>query len=515
MDVRSRAVHGVHGRCRMKVLSYIRQGHQLAPVEVELSLTQGLPQISFLGLPDTALKESVLRIRSALREQGFQLPQAHQVLVHLRPSHLRKSSRGLDLAVAAALLWETGQIPLPSESVDLSSLTKPPVLYGELTLKGEVIRPDDIEDVEPGPDQILITGGGPELFGFPSLQVRRLQELAHPTWVPAAETIERWTRPAPSVKAFAPAAAELAMIVATGEHAALFAGPPGSGKSTLAEAIPAFLAEPDPVEFRIAKRLARAVGRGLSWRPVCQPHHSVTPLAMIGGGSSLWPGEISRAHGGVLILDELLEFHSEIQEALREPVESGSISIARAGAVRTFPARLLLLATTNLCPCGRYSPRREFSRCRCTRRERLKSIARLSGPFVDRFAIFALTDEWGESGGAGDVGGGNGGEKDGDITCEAITERVRAAIDFRVRTRAQRVANARLDPDVIEGALSLFQRTELLGAAGGSRRRKAAVLRVARTIADLRGSQAIEHRDLERAVFHCLRAHRCLEQAMD
>jgi len=240
---------------------------------------------------------------------------------------------------------------------------------------------------------------------------------------------------------------------------------------------------------------------------------------MIGGGSRLWPGEISRAHGGVLILDELLEFHSEMQEALREPVESGSISIARAGAVRTFPARLLLLATTNLCPCGRYSLRREFSRCRCSRRERQKSIARLSGPFIDRFAIFALTDEWGESGSAGDVGGGNGNsnssEKDGDITCEVITERVRAAIDFRIRTRGQRVANARLDPDAIEGALSLFQRTELLGAAGGSRRRKAAVLRVARTIADLRGSQAIEHRDLERAVFHCLRAHRCLEQAMD
>lgn len=478
---------------RMRVQSFIRQGHDLLPVEVELSLMPGLPQISFLGLPDTALRESVLRIRSAIREQGFQLPQAHQVLVQLRPSYLRKSSRGLDLAVAAALLWETGQM-----TPEASDALRP--LYGELTLKGEVIQPDDIEELPFASADGVLTGAGGRPLPFTSYQITELKELPNATRSEPSEMVQRLIRPEPSVSSFPRAAGEIGMIVAAGEHPVLFAGPPGGGKSTLAETVPAWLEAPSVSRFREAQRWARAIGQELHWRPVVQPHHSITPLAMIGGGSALWAGEIARAHGGVLILDELLEFHAEIQEALREPIESGVLSISRAGRVRRFPADFLLLGTTNLCPCGRFVPRRGGGSCRCPRAKRARSLQRLTGPFVDRFAILVFTDEW---------------TKDSDVaTSEEIADRVDRAIRFR-RARGQERPNARLPADEIEKSLTPVQREMLVGLSSLSRRRKAAVLRVARTLADLRLSAEIEREDLAQAFRYAIEPFQLLEEWSD
>lgn len=473
----------------------MRVGAELSPVEVELTLTQGLPQISFLGLPDTAIRESTLRIRTALKEQGFTLPQAQQVIVHLRPSYLKKSSRGLDLAVAAALLWETGQIPSPESE-------ETPILYGELTLKGEVIQPDDLDEIDLRGRNPVMTGVGESELLFPSLQYRELRDLGSvdPIYRPASEIT--WTRPQTpkTIKTFPKKAAEVAAIVAAGEHSALFAGPPGSGKSTLAEVIPVWMDEPKVSEFRIARRLNRQVGRDIAWRPVLRPHHSITPMAMIGGGSALWSGEISRAHGGVLIMDELLEFAPEIQEALREPVESGEISIVRAGSSKTFPARILLLATTNLCGCGRFVPRRYAMKCRCTKNVRRRMLERLSGPFADRFAIFALTDEWQDSDEIVEIG--------------AIEEKITQAIRLR-KNRGQEESNARLADETLLESLNEFQRKEIISSLRLSRRRRAAILRVARTVADLDGSIEIRNEDLEKALEYCTEAHRLLEEWQD
>jgi magnesium chelatase family protein len=476
----------------MKVKSYIRIGHELAPVEVELSLSPGLPQILFLGLPDTALKESTLRIRSAIREQGFQLPQAQQVLVHLRPTHLKKSSRGLDLAVAAALLWETGQVECP----DLEGLA--PTLYGELTLKGEVLRPDDTDEIEDGP---VWTGPGPAM----SVQVRELthlKDLVSPSWIEAKDSATRVTRPACSVGTFPKPAAEVARVVAAGEHPALFAGPPGGGKSTLVDAIPSWLEEPREDELRLARKIARRVGREITWRPVAKPHHSITPLAMIGGGSSVWAGEISRAHGGVLIMDELLEFHPAIQEALREPMETGSISIVRGGAARTYPARCLLLGTANLCRCGKFVPGKDLNACRCPNAVRKRVVARLSGPFVDRFTMLVFTDEWRKSGFA--------------VPVEEIFQGVQSAIEFRKKARGQLLPNAQIPSSEFEQSLTDFQRQHLLDDATlPSRRRRDAVIRVSRTLADLEGSVSIENRHLDQANRLCVYPHRLLEASLD
>lgn len=473
----------------MKVQSFIRLGPELAPVEVELSLTPGLPLIQFLGLPDAALKESALRIRSALREQGFQLPQAHQVLVNLKPTHLRKSSRGLDLAVAAALLWEMGQI-------EKSSLESVPTLYGELTLGGEVVCPDDINDLDPSAfTTSIMTGVSAAPLPFDRWELKTLKDLASPTWIERQVDEARWIRPTPPVREFSKRAAEAAQIIAAGEHSALLAGPPGGGKSTLAEAIASWLEEPEEKVFRLASRHFQQMGVRLEWRPVLRPHHSITPLAMIGGGATLWPGQITRVHGGVLIMDELLEFHGEIQEALREPLETGQITLARAGNVRIFPAQFLLLATTNLCPCGAFVPRRQ-NRCRCSRASLRKALGRLTGPFVDRFAVLELTDEWEISRET--------------VSCAEIGAAVREAIAFR-RSRGQQVPNSRLNEIDLEKGLSSFQMKFLVGSEIQSRRRRLHVLRVARTLADLRSSERIENEDIDRALEFALKTHRALE----
>jgi magnesium chelatase family protein len=475
----------------MKVHSFIRQGPDLLPVEVELSLMPGLPQISFLGLPDAAMRESALRIRSALREQGFQLPQAHQVLVHLKPTHLRKSSRGLDLAVASALIWETGQLEKPSW------LERKPYFYGELSLKGEVVPPDDLGDIETAEGDLLITGDGADLPLGPALVMSSLRDLASPDLLQREGVAIQGERPRLSTESFPREAARLLEVIAAGEHATLIAGAPGSGKSTLVEAVAALLDEPDPRTFRTSRRLARLFGREVSWRPVVQPHHTITPLAMIGGGLNPWPGEITRAHGGVLIMDELLEFHAEIQESLREPLESGSISIARGGHVRTFPASLLLLATTNLCPCGEFTPRRENTFCRCPRAVRARALQRLTGPFVDRFAIFALTDRWAD-------------ERERIPTSE-IRTRVEEAIWFRKERRGQLVPNGKLSESMLESQLGSTEKRSMFPEGLRSGRRRLAIMRVARTLADLRGSELISSRDLEEAAELSWRTHERLQ----
>lgn len=470
----------------MKVTSYIRVGHELEPVVVELTLAPGLPQFQFIGLPDTALKESALRIRTAIREQGYQIPQAHQVLVNLTPTHLRKTSRGLDLAIAAALLWEMEQIPPPQEPN--------PILYGELTLRGDVIAPTDIDELDT--HRRVLTGAREGSLVIETWRLESLRSLDEaPTWL-APESSTDWLRPSAPVRELPKSAAELASVVAAGEHSLLLAGPPGTGKSTLATSIPAWLEEPSSDEFRATRKYWRRAGLELTWRPVLRPHHSITPLAMIGGGSTLWPGEITRAHGGVLVMDELLEFHPVIQESLREPVESGLISLVRAGGVRVFPARLLLLATTNLCPCGKFIPETNMGGCRCAKRERKRTLARLTGPFVDRFAIFATTETW---------------ISEKMVSVSEVFARAERAIAFRKTARGQEVPNSRLDSEEIASALNPFQLKHLLDGGMHSRRRREAVLRVARTLADLRESNEIANEDIDHAIRLSVRTHRSLE----
>lgn len=462
----------------MKLISFMRSEFDLVPVEVEISLLPGLPQITFLGLPDTMIRESVGRIKSALKHQGFEFPQARQVLVQLRPAHMRKSSHGLDLAVAAGILWETGQITQPaSENL--------PFVYGELSLKGEVMCPDDLIDLPLTDKSNPLWTGEPEgTLEFATYRLKELKDLAVPSIGRAADTAEQWVRPKAPELLLNHEAAKLIAVIAAGEHSALLAGPPGTGKTTAAEVLHSLLLPPDFKLAKFAVKLARLQGEELKWRPMIQPHHSITSLAMVGGGSPPRPGEITRAHGGLLVMDEFLEFHPAVQESLREPAERGEVRIARGQTRRSFPAKFLLVATTNLCPCGNYLPDRD-ELCRCAKGPRTRYLSRLRGPFVDRFAISAFTENWGKA---------------HKVKVSEVLDQIDRADLFRRTVRKQDKFNSQLSESEAIISLSQFQRAELLPKEGLSKRRTTACLRVARTFADLDEKLMVENSHLEQAL---------------
>lgn len=459
----------------MKIQSYIRDSLGLRPVEIEISLTPGIPKIQFLGLPDATIKESVLRIQSAIKHCGFELPKSKQILVNLKPNYLKKSSRGIDLAVAAGILWEIGQAPKPeAENV---------ALYGELSLKGEVFVPDDFNDLEDPKAQKFYTGKLQLSQGFDVFSLSTLQDISLPTFLEKSEDFISIKRPSISNFKVTQKQAELMEIIAVGEHPSILAGPPGSGKTTIAMIASLLLKDPLPHELKSYQKVSRYFGIPIDWRPVVAPHHTSTALAMIGGGAIPRPGEITRAHGGTLIMDEFLEFDSHVQEALREPMESGKITISRAGNVSIFPAKFLLLATTNLCPCGHLVPEKNFE---CKGRVRFchSRLQKLSGPMMDRFSILAFSNEWGTQ---------------GEIPAKDILPRILKAIEFR-EMRGQKVANHYVEISEIEKDVSEFDKEFLLPSLGNSHRRYQALLRVARTLADIEFSEKITSVHIKKAL---------------
>ncbi len=492
------------------VHSRAQVGVQAPPVAVEVHLSNGLPSLSIVGLPETAVKESKERVRGALLTSRFEFP-ARRITINLAPADLPKDGGRFDLPIALGILAASGQ--LPAEQLARHEF------IGELALSGE-LRPVRgalpaamqahrcgrclVLPADNAPEAALITDAG--VYGAGHLlevsahlcSERPLARTPSPDWCGTATTLPDLA----DVRGQHRARRALE-VAASGSHSLLMAGPPGTGKTLLASRLPGILPAMEHEQALEAAAIRSASSQGLNaaeWRrrPFRTPHHTASAAALVGGGSHPRPGEISLAHHGVLFLDELPEFDRRVLEVLREPLESGRIVISRAARQAEFPARFQLVAAMNPCPCGYYGD--PDGRCRCSPDQIQRYRGRISGPLLDRIdlQIEVPRPAWEELQGP-----------PGEASA-VVRRRVEAA---RTRQQARGTVNGELQGEALTEHCTLSpadrrllrQALERLHLSARAYHR---ILRVARTVADLDDADRIATHHLTEAI-----QYRCLDRS--
>lgn len=439
----------------MRVSSYFLDQSEWRELELEINLIPGLPTLHLLGFASGLSKVLQPQLKAAFLAQEFSWPQTQQVVIQARLNG-EKFQRGMELAIAVGILAATGQIQLEGT---LHAST----FWGEVGLNGEVALPEgSLSLMTESKSSRLVSGKGGS-----GRELLTLKDLISGAEVIRHCELPRPQRPPLTTRWYSKLAARHLALVAHGEHSILLAGPPGTGKSTWVESLFEMLSEPTPEQWSQIWRLGEIFGEEARFRPFVAPHHSTSSLAILGGGRPPQPGEITRAHGGMLFLDEYLEFSPRVQEALREPIERGEIRLTRGNFCQRFPSNFMLVAATNLCPCGKYVPGKPTGCCYSLARCR-SHIDRLSGPMLDRFQAVSLSHEW-----------------QGARTQSAtnILEQVNGARSLQ-KNRGQTAKNSQLNLEVLEAQLDPVAK-ELMPCNEISGRRRLALVRVARSLADL------------------------------
>jgi magnesium chelatase family protein len=485
------------------VHSRAQVGVEAPPVTVEAHLANGLPALTLVGLPETAVKESKDRVRSAIQNAGFDFP-PRRITLNLAPADLPKDGGRFDLAIALGVLAASEQVPAASLA-ELECL-------GELALSGELrpvqgVLPAALAARAAGRTLVVPRANAEEASlasGLKVLAVDHLLEIAahlngHTPLSPyQANGLLRQEAAYPDLADVQGqlAAKRALLIAASGGHNLLLSGPPGTGKTLLASRLPGLLpplSEEEALEVAAIHSVASHAPL-TAWprRPFRQPHHSASGPALVGGGSRPQPGEISLAHHGILFLDELPEFDRKVLEVLREPLESGHIVIARARDKVRFPARFQLVAAMNPCPCGYLGD--PGGRCRCTPEQIQRYRAKLSGPLLDRIDLHLTVARESTS----LLASSQAGESSAQVTARVSQARQR-------QLARQGCANAFLDLPGLQqhcrlpetDRLWLEQACERLNLSLRAAHR---LLKVARTLADLEGASEIGRAHLAEAL---------------